>query len=528
VVAAQLVLLVLITLAMALEGAGPASALRHLYLLPTAWATLRLGAAGGCLIGALAGLLQAPLVLPVIERIGLTSRTLDGLVSLVTPLALGWIAGRLVDQSRAHAVRLRALMEVQRSLAGDGALEQRLQAVAGRVRSALGASAVAVVVSDASGTRTVLSDPPGARLDERSAAGWSLLTGRAVSVHELQGDQRLEGARAGALAPVRGLVLPLDPGPGVVGVLAIERSGDLPAATRIAAQEMAMQLALGIENARLTLRQRRFADELAEKVAAATRRLRELDEAKTEFLSVVSHELRTPLTALQGFSELLLSRAVSAERARRCLGHLHSEARRLGRIVTDLLDLSRIESGRAPELCREAVELGEVVEHNIALFAAEHRRHRFEWSPDGEMPPVSADRDALDRMLKNLLSNAVKYSPGGGRVRITAGLAGDPPGMLELAVEDDGIGIPAEALPRIFDRYVRIPNPGTIGVRGLGLGLSLVRALAEAHGGSVDVESLPGKGSRFRLLLPMGRCGPGRSDLADFPASSLDTDAGGV
>jgi signal transduction histidine kinase len=95
-------------------------------------------------------------------------------------------------------------------------------------------------------------------------------------------------------------------------------------------------------------------------------------------------------------------------------------------------------------------------------------------------------------------------------------------------VEDDGIGIPAEALPRIFDRYVRIPNPGTAGVRGLGLGLSLVRALAEAHGGSVDVESLPGKGSRFRLLLPMGRCGPGRSDLADFPASSLDTDAGGV
>ena len=107
-------------------------------------------------------------------------------------------------------------------------------------------------------------------------------------------------------------------------------------------------------------------------------------------------------------------------------------------------------------------------------------------------------------MVKNLLSNAVKYSPRGGQVCVSACAAEDQPGMIELAVEDDGVGIPADqVLPRIFDKYVRVPHPETAAARGLGLGLSLVKALAEAHGGRVEVDSLPGKGSRFRLLFPV-------------------------
>ena len=148
------------------------------------------------------------------------------------------------------------------------------------------------------------------------------------------------------------------------------------------------------------------------------------------------------------------------------------------------------------------MDLAELVERNIDLFATEHRGHRFEWVLPAALPSLSADPDAIDRMLKNLLSNAVKYSPRGGRVAVAARPALDRPGMLELSVEDDGVGIPAKDLPRIFDRYVRVPNPETAAARGLGLGLCMVQALAEAHGGSVEVESLPGKGSRFRLLLP--------------------------
>jgi signal transduction histidine kinase len=143
------------------------------------------------------------------------------------------------------------------------------------------------------------------------------------------------------------------------------------------------------------------------------------------------------------------------------------------------------------------------LERNVDLFASGHRRHRFEWRLSSPPPRLRADPDAVDRMLKNLLSNAVKYSPRGGRVKVVAGPAVDVPGMLALSVEDEGIGIRAEDLGRIFERYVRVPHHETAAVRGLGLGLPLVRALAEAHGGRIEVESAPGRGSRFRLLLPL-------------------------
>jgi signal transduction histidine kinase len=498
----QGLLLTAIAALIAIDGSGPGAAARHLYLVPTIWAAFTAGAAGGGVIGGLAGLLHAPVVLPAVERIGLTGETVDGLISLGIPLACGWIVGALVDHARGRAARLRTVLEMQRSLSREVPLEESLREVAERVRVSLDVDRVGLVVGSASGDHLVAGAPTAERFDEAAAAGFALRRGRAVTVSDLATDPRIAGVPAPAPAPVRGLALPLDSGSGPVGALAIERVGDLPAATRAAAQELAMHLALAIDNVRLTLRQRRFAEELEDKVAAATARLRELDQAKNEFLSVVAHELRTPLTALQGFSELLLSRALPPERATRFLTHLHGEAGRLGRIVAELLDLSRIEAGRGLELRREAVDLGEIIERNVELFATEHRRHRFEWALSPAAPPLSADRDAVDRMLKNLLSNAVKYSPRGGRVSVAAGPAPDCPGMLELSVEDDGVGIPAAHLPRIFERYVRVPHPETAAARGLGLGLCLVRALAEAHGGHVAVESLPGKGSRFRVLLP--------------------------
>ena len=495
-------LLAAIAMAVAYVGAEPGSILRHLYVIPTLWAALAGGRTGGAAIGLLAGLLQAPVVLPAVERLGLTSQTVDGLVSLATPVAIGWAVGRLVDQARERAHRLRAVLEVQQALSHEAPLEARLSLAAERIRASLGAARVGLVLGSGTGDRLVAGGPGPMAFDERSAAGWTLGTAQALEVSDLATDPRL--GRAGRLAsrPVRGLTLALDAGSGPLGVLAVERLGELPAGIRAAAEEIARHLALGIENVRLTLRQRRFAGELEDKVAAATVRLRELDQAKTEFLSVVAHELRTPLTALQGFSELLIERSLPPERTSRFLRHIHGEAERLGRIVTELLDLSRIEAGRGLDLKHEEVDLAELVERNIDLFATEHRGHRFEWAPPAALPSLSADPDAIDRMLKNLLSNAVKYSPRGGRVAVAARPALDRPGMLELSVEDDGVGIPAKDLPRIFDRYVRVPNPETAAARGLGLGLCMVQALAEAHGGSVEVESLPGKGSRFRLLLP--------------------------
>ena len=487
------------------EGGAPVSPVRHLFLVPGVWAALTAGAQAGAFVGLMAGFLQAPLVLPAIERVGLTGGALDGLVSLVTPGLLGAVAGHVRDQAFAGARRLEALLEIQRRLAADEPMASRLDAVVHVVRECLGARAVGLVVGSPEGAPAVASAPGGAALAPCSTAAWCLASGQGVRSWDLAADPRFALADVSSASPLRAMALPLgagDAGAGARGVLAVEWRGEVPESTARAATEMALHLGLGVENARLTLRQRRFAAELEEKVGAATQRLRDIDRAKSEFISVVSHELRTPITALEGFSELLLSRPMAPERARRFLGHIHAESRRLGRIVTELLDLSRIEVGVAPMLKKARVDLAAHVERQIELFAGVHRTHRFHW--EAELAPSSlaldADPDALDRMLQNLLSNAVKYSPRGGDVRVTA--RPGPGGLVELAVQDQGVGISAAALPRIFDKYVRIANPETATVRGLGLGLSLVRALAEAHGGRIEVNSEPGKGSCFRLLLP--------------------------
>ena len=497
-----LVLVAAVAAAMALTGQGSDSVLRHVYLVPTVWAALARGAIGGGLAGMLAGLLHAPFALPAVEREGLTSQTLDGLLALVLPVLAGLLVGRLVDGSRAREARLRAILAIQRRLDGLEPLENALPGVAEILRDTLRARRVALMVGSDIRSARLASVPTSTLVDGDSAAAFTLATGQPVTSPDLRGDPRVRASEPRASTPLRGLTLPLTSGAGIVGMVAVEWTGELPRATRVAAAELAAHVGLAVENARLTMRQQRFAEELCEKVAAATARLRELDQAKTEFLSVVSHELRTPLTALQGFSELLLRSALPPEKAHRCLVYLHTEACTLGRIVGELLDLSRIETGRPLELRPEPVDLDALMERNLELFAAEHRDHRFRWTSSAPGAAVHADPDALDRMMKNLLSNAVKYSPRGGHVRVSASPAPDDPGMVEVAVEDDGVGIPADQLPRIFDKYVRVPHPETAAARGLGLGLSLVKALAEAHGGRIEVESLPGKGSRFRLLLP--------------------------
>jgi len=501
-IALPLLLLAGIALTLAAGHQGPDSVLRHLYLVPTLWAGLTRGALGGGLIGVLAGLLHAPIALASVERMGLTSQTLDGLLSIGLPIVAGLLVGRLVDGSRARAGRLAAVLAIQRRLDDGGGREDPLGAVAEELRGALQARRLALLVGADVHTGLLAATPTGTLVDPDSAAAWTLRTGVPVRSVDLRADPRIAATEPLDPTPVRALALPLTSGAGVVGVMVVEWTGELSRATRAAAEELALHAGLAVENARLTRRQLHFGEELEEKVAAATGRLRELDRAKTEFLSVVSHELRTPLTALQGFSELLLRSALAPDKARRCLAYIHTEACSLGRIVGELLDLSRIEAGRALEMKPEPVDLDGLMERNVEMFAAEHRQHRFRWTPSPPGVELRADPDALDRMLKNLLSNAVKYSPRGGEVLVSASPAPDQPGMVEVAVEDDGVGIPAEQLSRIFDKYVRVAHPETTSARGLGLGLSLVRALAEAHGGRVEVDSLPGKGSRFRVLLP--------------------------
>ena len=177
---------------------------------------------------------------------------------------------------------------------------------------------------------------------------------------------------------------------------------------------------------------------------------------------------------------------------------MRTEAKRLGRIVSDLLDLSRIERGLAPALCRVPLALAPAIEATADLFRLGTATHPIAIECDPALPPVDADPDAVERVLTNLISNAIKYSPAGSTVRVKAqALAG----VVAIEVADSGRGIAAEALGRVFEPYYRAPDVAGV-APGTGIGLAVVKALVEAHGGAVRVDSVPMQGTRVTFVLP--------------------------
>jgi signal transduction histidine kinase len=279
-------------------------------------------------------------------------------------------------------------------------------------------------------------------------------------------------------------------------VLAFRRAGELSRPEQATLAALGAHLGVALENARLGAAQRRFAAELADKVALATREVQALDRAKSAFVAVASHELRTPLTALRGFSELLAIRTFSEAEVRRFARVMQEETERLVRIVDDLLDLSRLDQGLPPPLRRTAVDPHAALLAAAAFFERQRAGLRIEVAAEGA-PPVHVDPDALDRILRNLVGNAIKYAPA-APITLSARAT---PHEVEFVVEDRGPGIPPDALPRLFEPYFRVGD-GASGVRGSGLGLAIVRALVEAHGGRVRVESAREIGTRVCFTMP--------------------------
>ncbi|MFQ5829981.1 MAG: ATP-binding protein [Candidatus Methylomirabilia bacterium] len=457
----------------------------------------------------MAGFLYALVVLPAIEREGVTVETLEGLIAMGWILGIGPLVGALVSQARAQSDRYQMLLALHQTLAGGAPFDHLLVEGAKRIRSLLHARQVTLALAlDGAVPRVVRtrsgasSTAQGAEPSPGSPAAWAWGEGRALFIADSASDPRLGGDGLSPGRPTQAFLVPLQGRERPLGVLVLERVGEISRAEREVLKTLGLHLGLGIENAALIIQQRRFAEELEEKVAAATGRLRQLDRMKSEFVSIVSHELRTPLTSLQGFSELLLTRSVSPERQRQFLGHVHQEAQRLGRIVSDLLDLSKIEGGQARSLHPEPLDIGPLLRANVDLLGVQSPAHEIRVSVAPDLPPVLADHDALDRVVKNLLSNATKYSPRGGPVDLRASASTCAPGMIEIEVEDYGVGIPPDAVQRIFEKYVRVSHPDTSRAGGLGIGLALVKSLVEAHGGTVRVASSPGKGSRFTVTFP--------------------------
>ena len=228
-------------------------------------------------------------------------------------------------------------------------------------------------------------------------------------------------------------------------------------------------------------------------------RERAVDRMKTEFIGLASHELRTPLTGIQGFSELLRA-APESPHAREWADRINREAGRLASIVESLLSVSRIERG-ALELASEAVPIAPLIREAVAIMHLDDEGiHRVEVSHDEPNLAVHGDPERLLQVLVNLLDNAVKYSPGGGSIRIDCTQEDE---AVRLSVADEGLGIPADRIGRVFDRFERIGGEERAAIRGTGLGLYIVREFVHAMGGTVTVESGEGDGSTFTVTLPI-------------------------
>ncbi|HIE12495.1 MAG TPA: PAS domain-containing protein [Desulfotomaculum sp.] len=228
---------------------------------------------------------------------------------------------------------------------------------------------------------------------------------------------------------------------------------------------------------------------------------RRLEQIRTEFVANVSHELRTPLTAIRGFVETLRAGAVDdSAKAKEFLEIIELETRRLEKLIEDLLSLSRLEDRRAA-FVRQQVSIGDVVARILPVFQKRAREQNVKLVSEvpSDLPAIVADPELLGQVFANLIDNALKFTPE-GEIRIKAAAS---PGWIRVDVEDTGIGISEESLPRVFERFYRVDKARSRASGGTGLGLSIVRRIVEAHGGSVSVESELGQGSRFSFHLPV-------------------------
>jgi signal transduction histidine kinase len=245
----------------------------------------------------------------------------------------------------------------------------------------------------------------------------------------------------------------------------------------------------------------------------AAREMR-LSSMKSDFVSNVSHELRTPLASIRVFGELMRTGRVSApDKVLEYGERIETEAMRLSHLVENILDFSRIESGRKAYRF-EDTDLGAVVRAGVAACAARVRDAGFRITADVEadLPRLRLDASAIEQALGNILENAVKYSGDAREIAVSAGRRGD---AVVVSVRDRGIGIPRDEQARIFERFHRVGGSLVHDVRGVGLGLAIVRHIVEAHQGRVEVESEPGRGSTFSLVLPL------RTSPAGEPAPSI-------
>ena len=229
---------------------------------------------------------------------------------------------------------------------------------------------------------------------------------------------------------------------------------------------------------------------------------KQLDEMKSDFINMVAHELRSPLVSIRQQNSVLIEGLAGPlqEKQEDLLKRGILKIDQLLELINDLLDIARIEAGKHIQH-RVPTDLKKIIEDTVALMEPRAKTHGIVITCSFEnMSNVQADIKRIEEVFSNLITNAINYSPEGGNVTISGrGLSE----YIEVKVSDTGVGIEEEEVPKIFDKFYRVKHPKTRQVMGTGLGLAIVKGIIEAHQGTIEVESSPGNGTTFRILLPV-------------------------
>jgi two-component system sensor histidine kinase KdpD len=420
-----------------------------------------------------------------------TQYVLTFAVMLLVGLLISTLAVRVREQGEAARQRERRtqiLFATSRDLASLRVPEEIARAAVRHVSEVMQGPGI-VYLPDGKGRLAPASPAPEFPDDarERAVAEWSFRHGRPAGL----GTDTLPGAS--------GLYLPLPEAQGPLGVLGVrphENLRPLSPEHLDLLETMARQVAAPLERSRL---------------AAETERARleaERERLRGTLLGSVSHDLRTPLSAITGAASSLLEQPSLPADARRDLTEtIHEEAVRLNRLVTNLLDMSRLEAGGV-RLEREWQPLEEVVGASIGLLEKLLDGRRIETALPEDLPLVPFDAVLLQQVLVNLLENAIKYTPPATTILVGARLAD---GAVEVEVADDGPGLPPGTEDRVFEKFYRDTRTG----RGFGLGLAICQAIVGAHGGRIWAEKRAPRGVSFRFTLPLGGAPPPPAEGAD-------------
>jgi signal transduction histidine kinase len=224
---------------------------------------------------------------------------------------------------------------------------------------------------------------------------------------------------------------------------------------------------------------------------------------KSEFVSNVSHELRSPLSVIKSYVEAILEQVSPGDyqTQREFLAVVNNETDRLTALINDLLDISRIESGKF-EIELSPVALSDIIKIILRDLENKSSKHQIVVDVPSALPDLLADKDKLVQVFLNLVDNAIKFSPHGGKISLKAGVKGK---MVKCDISDQGIGIAKKDISRIFEKFYRVDNSDIYEISGTGLGLSIVKHIIESHGGRIYVRSKLGEGSTFTMLLPFER-----------------------